>query len=51
MVVFVCVCLKVADFFMMFACWDSVEPIRCDVGDVYVGCGIGLLQVVLVFGS
>ena len=23
----------------MFACWDSIEPIRCDVGDVYVGCG------------
>jgi hypothetical protein len=38
-VVFVYVCLEVVDFSMMFACWDSIEPIRYGVCDVYVGCG------------
>ena len=38
MVVFVYVCLKVVDFSMMFACWDSVVPIRYGVCNLYVGC-------------
>ena len=37
--VFVYVCLEIADFSMMFVCWDSVEPIKYGVGDMYVGCG------------
>ena len=39
MVAFVDVCLEVADFSMMFACWDFIEPIRYGVCDVYVGFG------------
>ena len=37
--VFVYVCLEVVDFSVMFACWDSVEPTRYGLCDVYVGCG------------
>ena len=37
MVVFVYVCLEVADFSVMFAYWDSIEPIRYGVWCVGVG--------------
>ena len=37
--VFVYVCLEVADFSVMFAYWNSIEPIRYGVCNVYVGCG------------
>ena len=39
---------------MTFTCWDSTEPIRCDVCDVYVGCEVwvvGLLRLVLLLAS
>ena len=39
MMMFVYVCLEVVDFFIMFVCWDSVEPIWYYVCDVYAGCG------------
>ena len=48
-VVFLYVCLEVVDFFMVFACWDSVEPIRYGVCNVYVG--VGLLWVVPLLAS
>ena len=47
--VFVYVCLEVADFFVMFTCCDFIEPIRYGVCDVYVG--VGLLRVVPLFVS
>ena len=50
-VVFIYVCLEDADVFVMFACWDFVEPIRYGVCDVGVGVGVGLLQVVPSFAS
>ena len=36
---YVYVCLEVAYFSVMFACWNSIEPIRYGVCNVYVGCG------------
>lgn len=49
--VFVYVCLEVADIFVMFTCWDFIEPIRYGVCDVYVKCGVGLLRVIPLFIS
>ena len=37
---FVYVCLEIANISMMSTCWDSVEPVRYIVCDVYVGCGV-----------
>ena len=49
--VFVYVCLDVADFSVMYTSWDSVEPIRYGVCNVFGGVGAGLLQVVPSFAS
>ena len=38
--VFVYVCLEVVDFSVMFTCWDSVEPIRYGVCNVYEAWGL-----------
>ena len=47
-VVFVYVYMEVADFSVMFICWDSVEPVSYGVCDVYVRCEgwFGLVWVV-----
>ena len=51
MVTFVYVCLEVVGFFVMFPCWDFVEPIRYGVCDVYVGWGSVCCQWFLHFAS
>ena len=37
--VFVYKCLEVADFFVMFSCWDFIQPMRYGVCNMHVGCG------------
>ena len=49
MVVFVYVCLEVANFSTMFTCGDSIEPIRYGCVMCMWGMGVGLLQVVPSF--
>ena len=49
--VFVIYVLEVVDFSVMFACWDSIDPIRFGVCDVYVGCGGWFVAVVPWFAS
>ena len=51
MVIFVYVCLEVANFFMMFTCRDYVQPVRYGVCNVYVGCEGWFVQVVPSFAS
>lgn len=35
----ICLCmLGVVDIFMMFTSWDSLEPIRYGMRNLYVGC-------------
>ena len=41
MVAFICVCLEVADFSLVFSCHDTVQPIRYGVCYMYVGCRDG----------
>ena len=31
---------------MMFACWDSIEPVRYVVCDTFIGCGGWFVVVV-----
>ena len=44
--IFIYVCLEVADCSMMFTCWDSVMCAMC-----MQGMGVGLLWVVPLFAS